>query len=537
MQMSIFDQLYPSFKITKPLKLIELFSGYGSQALALEYLGVNFEHFRICEWAVPSIEAYNDIHIQDFNDYSKDKPLNEVIDYLADKGISMDYNKPMNRDAISRRGEEWIRRVYNNVQATKDTVDIMRTHGSDFFMRERERVQVMMTYSFPCQDLSLAGKLNGMSEDSGTRSSMIWQVGRILQEMKDMKQQPDILLMENVPQVCGEGNLENFGKWIHLLEKLGYSSYTKILSATGFDIPQTRLRCFVISVPKGYSYAFPEEHKLNYCLNDFLEKDVDEKYFLSDEAIAKITAWNAQQKPLEQPSMNPKNVCQTITAKSNTLMSASMLLTRVTEGIPIKEATKKGFAMANDGNGVYIQNIKGKRGMVQKGKIQTIKTSPQDIGVVKIKCSRDKGYMEAKEGDSIGITFAQSGNTHTPVKEGISRTITTMCDHDIGVVVKKKTTLYNYDDSENFMKSKSRFTQTETLPVLLTRGSHHRIVEDENPYRIRKLTPKECWRLMGVKDEDFDKVEPYITDKFLYHLAGDSIVVNVLMAIFKRLYE
>lgn len=139
MQMSIFDQLYPSFKITKPLKLIELFSGYGSQALALKYLGVNFEHFRICEWAVPSIEAYNDIHIQDFNDYSKDKSLNEVIDYLADKGISMDYNKPMNRDAISRRGEEWIRRVYNNVQATKDTVDIMRTHGSDFFMRERKR--------------------------------------------------------------------------------------------------------------------------------------------------------------------------------------------------------------------------------------------------------------------------------------------------------------------------------------------------------------------------------------------------------------
>ena len=342
----------------------------------------------------------------------------------------------------------------------------------------------MMTYSFPCQDLSLAGELNGMSEGSDTRSSMIWQVGRILQEMKDMKQQPDILLMENVPQVCGEGNLENFGKWIHLLEKLGYSSYTKILSATGFDIPQTRSRCFVISVPKGYSYAFPEEHKLNYCLNDFLEKNVDEKYFLSDEAIAKITAWNAQQKPLEQPSMNPKNVCQTITAKSNTSMNASMLLTRVMEGIPIKEATKKGFAMVNDGDGVYIQNIKGKRGMVQKGKIQTIKTSPQDIGVVKT-----------------------------------------------------KTTLFNYDDSENFMKGKSRFTQTETLPVLLTRRSHHRIVEDENPYRIRKLTPKECWRLMGVKDEDFDRVEPYITDRFLYHLAGDSIVVNVLMAIFKRLYE
>lgn len=182
--------------------------------------------------------------------------------------------------------------------------------------------------------------------------------------------------------------------------------------------------------------------------------------------------------------MNPKNVCQTITAKSNTSMSASMCLTRVMEGIPIKEATKKGFAMANDDDGVYIQNIKGKRGMVQKGKIQTIKTSPQDIGVVKT-----------------------------------------------------KTTLFNYDDSENFMKGKSRFTQTETLPVLLTRGSHHRIVEDENPYRIRKLTPKECWRLMGVKDEDFGKVEPYITDKFLYHLAGDSIVVNVLMAIFKRLYE
>ena len=92
MQQTIFDVLYPKFKIDKPVRLIELFAGYGSQALALKYLGVEFEHWKICEWAIKSIQAYRDLHFPNkvpiFN-----KNRDEIIKYLYEKGISSNYNK------------------------------------------------------------------------------------------------------------------------------------------------------------------------------------------------------------------------------------------------------------------------------------------------------------------------------------------------------------------------------------------------------------------------------------------------------------
>ena len=100
-QLNMFDILYENFKIEKPIRLIEMFAGYGSQSFALKYLGVPFEHHRICEWAVPSIQAYKDAHFTDDNrDYSKDLTKEEIITYLFIKGISMDYNQPMKIEQI-----------------------------------------------------------------------------------------------------------------------------------------------------------------------------------------------------------------------------------------------------------------------------------------------------------------------------------------------------------------------------------------------------------------------------------------------------
>ena len=79
-QTNIFEMLYPTYKITKKIRLIEMFSGYGSQALALKYLGVDFEHWKICEWAVKSIRAYKDLHFEeDIKDYSKDLEIGQII--------------------------------------------------------------------------------------------------------------------------------------------------------------------------------------------------------------------------------------------------------------------------------------------------------------------------------------------------------------------------------------------------------------------------------------------------------------------------
>ena len=112
--------LYPTFKIDKPIRLITLFSGYDSQALALKYLGVKFEHYKTCEWAVKSIQALKYLHFGDDNtDYSKDLSDDEVKDYLLKKGISSNYNEPMSKEQINRLKN--FRQIYNNIQATQTT--------------------------------------------------------------------------------------------------------------------------------------------------------------------------------------------------------------------------------------------------------------------------------------------------------------------------------------------------------------------------------------------------------------------------------
>ena len=118
-QMSIFDGAAP-FKIDKPIRLITLFSGYDSQALALKYLGVPFEHYRTCEWAIPSIQALHDLHFaDDMTDYSAGMNKAELVEVLAKYGISADYNQPLPAEKIRRYGEDKLRTIYNNIKSEK----------------------------------------------------------------------------------------------------------------------------------------------------------------------------------------------------------------------------------------------------------------------------------------------------------------------------------------------------------------------------------------------------------------------------------
>lgn len=219
--------LYPTFKITKPIRLIELFSGYGSQALALKYLGIPFEHWKICEWAVKSIQAYKDIHFEeDTKDYSKGIEIGQIKEFLLEKGISSNYNEPMSKSQINRLSENQARTIYNNIITTHDLVNIQQVKGKDLCIKDTDKFTYLLTYSFPCQDLSLAGNRKGMS-DTTTRSGLLWEVERILTELEE---KPQVLLMENVPQVHGEGAIEDFNKWQFRLEELGYKNYWQDLN-------------------------------------------------------------------------------------------------------------------------------------------------------------------------------------------------------------------------------------------------------------------------------------------------------------------
>ena len=112
-QLDIFSTTLEQFKFTKPIRLIELFAGYGSQSLALDYLGADYESFRICEWAVNSILAYKELHfLDDKTDYSKNLSDYEVKYKLFEYGISIDYNEPMTKEQIFRKPGKWARNVY-----------------------------------------------------------------------------------------------------------------------------------------------------------------------------------------------------------------------------------------------------------------------------------------------------------------------------------------------------------------------------------------------------------------------------------------
>lgn len=280
-QMSFFDG-QQEFHNDKPIRLIELFGGYGSQALALKYLGVPFEHYRLSEWAVKSIQAYKDMHFaEDNTDYSKDLTVAKVKAWLCGK-ISADYNTPMTEQQINRLSEKKVRTIYNNMQATHNLGSITQIKAEDLGVVDTDKYCYIMTYSFPCQDLSLAGQGKGMSRGGQTRSGLLWEVERLLGEMTE---RPQILLMENVPQVVGSTDIKDFAQWLAFLEELGYKNYWQLLNAKDYGILQNRNRCFMVSILGDYYYSFPKPQKLAVRLKDFLDKKVDEKYYLSDKTV------------------------------------------------------------------------------------------------------------------------------------------------------------------------------------------------------------------------------------------------------------
>lgn len=204
-QISMFDGNKP-LKITKPIRLIELFAGIGAQAKALENLGIPFEHYRICEFDKYAVASYNAVHHTNF-----------------------------------------------------EVSDITKIHASDLAVTDTDKYCYIMTYSFPCTDLSSAGKQQGMRRGSGTRSGLLWEVERLLKEMNEL---PQILLMENVPEVVSDKNIADFAEWIAFLESLGYKNKYRILNAKNYGIPQNRERCFMVSWQGDYYYDYPPPEKI-----------------------------------------------------------------------------------------------------------------------------------------------------------------------------------------------------------------------------------------------------------------------------------
>lgn len=480
MQISLFDGNKP-FKITKPIRLIELFAGYGSQHFALEYLGVEFESWKICEWAVKSIQAYRDAHCwKDLTDYSRQMTQEQVIDYLYSKGISSNYNEPMTLEQVKRLGEEKQRKIYNNIQATHNLVNIQQANGDDLEIVDTDKYCYVMTYSFPCQDLSLAGKQAGMEKGSGTRSGMLWEVERILDELNrgGQKSLPQVLLMENVPEVIGTNNVKHFAKWLEKLESLGYKCYWKVLNAKDYGVPQNRERCFMVSVLGDYFYEFPAKIKLERKLKDLLEKNVNKKYYLSDSGVRYVL----NRTPIGKKDNRANNIIGKDAERNAGTITTSTTY-RGEDNYIIDNMTQDEI----DKN-IYLKNIIGCEIRTDEG----------------IRTFNDNLMGTLRTIDACGSKHIIEFGSYYTWKNNKGE-INTQCN---------------------------RANNPNNCALTIDCHTTSKVLQN---CHIRKLTPNECFRLMGVKDDDFGMIAINQSDASLYHLAGDSIVVNVLMSIFKEI--
>ena len=215
------------YVVNKPIRLIELFAGIGSQAMALRDIGATFEHYRVVEFDKYPVASYNAIHGTNF-----------------------------------------------------PTMDITKISGDDLGIVDTDQYTYLMTYSFPCQDLSLAGRGQGMTKGSGTRSGLLWEVERLLNETENL---PQILVMENVPQVHGTKNLADFQSWLDYLSSRGYTTYWQDLNAVDFGIPQSRNRCLAVSILGDYTFEFPKPIPATNTMRGFLEEKVDDRYYLTSD--------------------------------------------------------------------------------------------------------------------------------------------------------------------------------------------------------------------------------------------------------------
>ncbi len=283
-QIDIFDCTREEFHLLdKKIRLITLFSGYDSQALALKYLHVPFEHYKTCEWSIPSIFALYDMHFHDV-DHGHFTFTDELCQEYTGN-ISKDYSNPLTFEQVKRLGKDKVEQLSTAILWSNNLLNITNIKGKDLKIVEKDKYNYIMTYSFPCQDLSLSGTKKGMAEGSGTRSSLLWEVGRILDELKEEDALPQMLLMENVPQVMQKQNIKEFTKWINKLEALGYRCYSKILNAKDYGVAQHRQRCYVVSLLGNYNYYFPTPNEKEPELEEILEKEVDEKYYYTKKEL------------------------------------------------------------------------------------------------------------------------------------------------------------------------------------------------------------------------------------------------------------
>lgn len=231
------------------LRVVEAFSGIGSQAKALKNIGADFEILNTIEWDINAILAYDIIHngrqdLKKYDEWSND----DLIAFLSNFTLSGDGKEPLDKDTYKKMKRDFLKRIVSSIERTNNLVSI-----TDIKARDLPNNIDLLTYSFPCQDLStgalIHGNTSGLDKNAHNRSGMLWEIERILKESRRInKETPRFLLMENVSNILSDRHRSNFDKWCKYLSRIGYINQIYTLDASNFGIPQKRFRTFMISV-------------------------------------------------------------------------------------------------------------------------------------------------------------------------------------------------------------------------------------------------------------------------------------------------
>ena len=377
----------------------------------------------------------------------------------------------------------------------------------------------LIMHGSPCQDFSIAGKQAGGDEGSGTRSSLMYETLRIVDKLR-----PKYVIWENVKNLLSKKHVHNWNAYAEYMEELGYVNYCQVLNAKDYGVPQNRERVFTVSIRvpgpipeaiKKMIFAFPPRRPLSKRLKDVLEDDVDEKYYLSDEQVAGLINSNYDQ---NKRFYDPVGLSPTLST-----MGGGQREPKVIEPFVVASRGRNPENPSDRTTGVpTVQRLEPKF----DGTTNTLTTVQKD-NYVAIKTANTKGYDWATDGDGVDLAYPDSKTRRGRVGHGVAKTLPTSDSQ--GVIELNKTPKHQQDliQHENGL--------CRTIPAGTHGSTPHLLKTATGDYRIRKLTPKECYRLMGFDDASFDRASKVISRTKLYKTAGNSIVVPVLEAILKEL--
>ena len=480
------------------LKILELFGGIGACSKALERLGIDYEIADYVEIDKYAVNSFNAIHNTNY----------EPQDICTwDKDVKVD----------------------------------LIMHGS------------------PCQDFSLAGKQAGGDKDSGTRSSLMYETIRIVKKLK-----PKYVIWENVKNLLSKKHRHNFDAYLETMEKIGYTNYYQVLNAKDYGIPQNRERVFTVSILDNTSFEFPEGDS---CSNKIDMVEIPQK--------VKVRKYELDIEKLKNILRNHKNISNKMIAKSlNKPLTLVEHWFRKDNCFSIPDADiwfslKKILNIETNEFDKAITTFEEKDNIYEKSNrfyydtglaptitsssanekiIETFTFPPKQELKLKLKDMLEdnvdeKYYLSDEILNKVKHKFSDEENIllggmqeHQSIKkDGICTTLTSSMGTGGGYVplVSRKYGVFDTEKSKH--QAGSVYDENGLAPTLDTMQGGWRQPCIEEKLKIRKLTPKECWRLMGFDDEDYEKAAKVNSNTQLYKQSGNGIVVNVLEAILKNL--